>query len=150
MNPKHQRLVLALLILTVFLTGCVSTKTRNSILSSLERKNYIEESWTLTDSFVVDASPVPDILYYGYVYEDSSHRLNEITIRNQNSDEAYPVTIYYDVQKNITENPYYDETSESQEEYVTEYDTDSCKFTELNAVPKKVLFYERMTITDAE
>jgi len=69
---KRLLLIALILIFSASLTGCISEQKREELLSTLEKKEYIDSSWELFDTYAVDASPVPGIARYEYYYQDKT------------------------------------------------------------------------------
>ena len=97
MMRRRISVFLLLVILACSLTGCVTEKTREDIISCLEKEGIIEDDWAFEELIVHDASPIPDISSYNYIYTDDDE-VYAVCIQGKNSDEEYPVFIMEDVE----------------------------------------------------
>lgn len=115
---KAARFVLAVVIVCIMGTGCVSEAHRNDILTALAKDGSLGEDFVPISSRVISASPIPDIYAYVYTYSDGTETVN-VTIYNQfaeNGKGAYwPVEICSKVAETEHEDGqgWYDKTDES-------------------------------------
>lgn len=75
------KLTIFILFLSFFLTGCTLEKTRNEIIDKLKAESVIKDDWDLLYLDIKNASPIPAIIGYDYIYIDSSYEdedFNEI------------------------------------------------------------------------
>ncbi len=89
-------LIFSFISITLLLTGCVSQKTRKTILSKLEDAGVIKEDWDHIASDVTSAAPIPDINSYHYYYQDDSGNIYMVTISGHSTD-VDKKTEYYDI-----------------------------------------------------
>ncbi len=97
MRKKRISIFLLSVILACTLTGCVTEQTREDILACLEKEGIIEEDWEFQELIMQDASPIPDISSYHYIYTEDDE-VYAVCIQRKNSDEEYPVFIMENVE----------------------------------------------------
>ena len=101
--------VLLAILTSGFMTGCVSSQDRNSVISALQKENIIKEEWEQRGYIAKDASPIPTISSYDYYYTDDNGEIYEVSIRpnmQENSDGKKNCYVYvtdsieiYDMEK---------------------------------------------------
>ena len=90
---KRKSGILGLAVLLAFiLTGCVMEKTREDIIEKLEKEDIIESDWEYEYMIVNDASPIPDISSYDYIYT-CNNETYMVRIQGKDKEDKYPVYI---------------------------------------------------------
>ena len=82
-NRRKISIILVLLFISCLLTSCTSQRTRDEILEKLRKENIIKENWELLYLDVIDASPIPAIIGYDYIFIDKSNSID----KDENFDE---------------------------------------------------------------
>jgi len=121
------------------LSACVDSKTREDIISTMEKAEIIEEDWEYLYYLTQDASPIPDIMYYDYVYQDGE-KLYAIRIHNKTKDGTYLVELGKNVEISET---IYERTQEEDvvDKKVTNFETVSTyRLQYKTLLMKKVMF----------
>ncbi len=146
---KSLILVFSFAFIALLLTGCVSEKTRTTILSELSSAGIIEDSWNYIDNDVTTSdSPLPDISSYEYYYQDDSGIIYEVSISgvrtsNEQNTKYYPIYISDHMKANEETETYTDpETKELKERLKTHYcQTDETLTASYRIYEHKFLFW---------
>lgn len=145
---KPPILVFSFTFIALLLTGCVSEKTRTTILSKLSSAGIIKDSWDYIDSDVTSDSPIPDISSYEYYYQDDSGIIYEVSIsggqtQNEQNTKYYPIYISDHMEAREETETYTDpETKEIKERLKTRYyQTDETLTTSYRIYKHKFLFW---------
>ena len=143
MKKKCSIFILAVL-LACTLTGCVTEKTREDIIERLEREGIIEEDWEYEYMIINDASPIPDIFSYDYIYTDDDETYM-VQIQGKDNDDQYPVYIAEDVE--VEEYEWTDDEGEKQiERNVVHYEV----FESYKMQYTEILWFDIMRIVEEE
>ncbi|MBQ9135736.1 MAG: hypothetical protein IJX66_06545 [Lachnospiraceae bacterium] len=143
MKKKCSIFILTIL-LACTLTGCVSEKTREDIIACLEKEGVIEDDWEFEYMISNDASPIPDIYSYDYIYTEDDETY-AVRIQNKNSDDEYLVFIAEDVE--IEESEWTNADGETK----TDRDVVNGETIESYTLKyEQFLWFKYMTITDSE
>ena len=157
---KRQIILMMIMALVLSLTGCLSDREKDNIISTLEKENIINSNDKLVYSWVDDASPIPAIDNYNYYYlGDNGYYLISVDASGS-KDNGYLVTKTLDViveQDTLIETEEDIETGELTEtihyEYnITDWGTDEYTI-ELKVVEFKFFWVklgERMVVTNYE
>lgn len=138
------------LILT--LTGCISEKNRDKVISILEKNDVIKDDWTFLGDRGLDSSPIPDIYAYEYYYQDSNDKYYLIRIYSgvQKKDEHelyYPISVFNYAEAYEGIEYYRDDNDELQTRPATMYrETDNSICDKYRVYRRNVLFWDKFTL----
>lgn len=102
------------LLIMCMISGCISSKGRDDIVSVLADDGIIHDDWTEIGSRVRDASPIPAITSYDYYYMDNDGMIYEVSIYatpsdNGNGTKEYRVTVTDGMKEVMAEKMEYDD-----------------------------------------
>lgn len=156
MKKKILTMVLSGLLL-LGLTGCVTEKNRERILTELQEYGAIQEDWKRIGYHALDASPIPDVYAYQYYFTDADNVIYEVEMRgsvgeNEEHDLYYPVSLS-DHMEAYEEEDLYRESGEEklQTRMVTRYrETDASVCTNYRVYRHKAWFFTFWKVEEEE
>ena len=110
----------------------------------MEKEGIIEEDWEYEYMIINDASPIPDIFSYDYIYTDDDETYM-VQIQGKDNDDQYPVYIAEDVK--VEEYEWTDDEGEKQiERGVVHYEI----FESYKMQYTEILWFDIMRIVEEE
>lgn len=78
-------IILVVCLITLGLTGCTTVKDREIVLEQLGKKGYITDDYVYEKEWSTNASPIPAIVSYSYVYKLPDDSRSEVLIYSKTS-----------------------------------------------------------------
>lgn len=75
--------VLVVCLVTLGLTGCTTLKDRETVLEQLSKNGYISDDYVYEQNWCTNASPIPAVLSYSYVYKLPDDTRSEVLIHSK-------------------------------------------------------------------